>query len=174
MPVSPSHALIQKAAERLKGVVHPPEWAPFVKTGVHKTRPPSQPDWWYVRAASVLRTVEERGPIGVNKLRVKYGGKKDRGARPEEFRPGSGNILRKILQQLEAAQLIAKGERGRHKGRMVTPKGRALLVKVSKEVTPKAPKAPPSKPDAEAKPEKAQAKGEKAEAAGKAGMPEAA
>jgi len=143
MPVPPSQAVIRKTAERLKGVVHAPEWAAFAKTGVHKARPPEDPDWWYVRAASVLRAVEQKGPIGVNKLRVKYGGKKDRGMKPEEFRRGSGSVLRKILQQLEAAQLVSKADKGVHRGRLVTPKGRALLVKVAKEVGALPPKSPP-------------------------------
>jgi small subunit ribosomal protein S19e len=125
--------LIEKVAESLKSLreIQPPEWATFVKTGTHKQRPPTRPDWWYVRAAAVLRSVFKLGPIGVSKLRVKYGGKKDRGHKPEEFRKGSGNILRKILQQLEKAGLIKKVDKGVHKGRIVTGRGKSILDKAA-------------------------------------------
>ena len=39
--------LILKAAEELKKIpeIKPPEWAPFVKTGMHKQRAPVKDDW---------------------------------------------------------------------------------------------------------------------------------
>ena len=51
--------LIGKAAEKLKKVpeIQPPEWAKYVKTGMHKQRQPVEADWWYMRSASVLRAV---------------------------------------------------------------------------------------------------------------------
>ena len=109
----PVNDLLIKTAEELKNIkeITPPIWADFVKTGVHKERPPVQKDWWYVRAASVLRILHILGPVGVSKLRNKYGGKKNRGARPEKFFRSSGNILRKVLQQLEAAGLAEKAEK---------------------------------------------------------------
>ena len=57
--------LIDEMKEKLKGVeqIKPPEWAAFVKTGVHKERPPQQEDWWYIRAAAVLRKVGSEGKI---------------------------------------------------------------------------------------------------------------
>lgn len=128
--------LIEKVAQKLKEIpeIQPTEWADFVKTGVHKERPPENGDWWYIRAAAILRSVYLLGPIGVSKLRTKYGGKKNRGVKPERFYKGSGNIIRTILQQLEAAELIKQGEIGVHKGRLVTPKGKSLLDKTATEV----------------------------------------
>ena len=113
-------------------LVDPPEWTPFVKTGVHKERPPTEADWWYVRAGSVLRKISVIGPIGVNKLRRHYGGRKNRGHRPEHFYRGSGTITRKILQQLESAKLIAKADIAGHKGRVLTPQGEKLLASCRK------------------------------------------
>ena len=123
--------IINKAAEALKKIEHikAPEWAEFVKTGTFKERPPVEKDWWYKRAASVLRRIYLNGPIGVSRLRIKYGGKKNRGVKPEKFYKGSGNIIRKILQQLETAELIKQNEQGR-KGRIVTNKGRSFLDKL--------------------------------------------
>jgi NDP-sugar pyrophosphorylase family protein len=51
--------LVEKAAEELKKIdaLKMPTWANFVKTGVAKERPPIETDWWYKRAASILRKV---------------------------------------------------------------------------------------------------------------------
>ena len=127
-----TNELIAKASEELKKVIKAPEWAQFVKTGVHKERPPVEKDWFYKRAAAILRSVYIKGPIGTNKLRIKYGGRKNRGQAQEKFYRGSGNIIRKALQQLEEAGLIKKAEKGVHKGRMITPKGKSFLDKLSK------------------------------------------
>ncbi|MBD3262775.1 30S ribosomal protein S19e [Candidatus Woesearchaeota archaeon] len=128
--------LIKEVAARLKEIkeIAPPEWAKFVKTGVHKERPPQQKDWWYIRAAAILRSIYKNGPVGVSKLRSKYGGKQDRECRPEKFRKGSGAIIRKIIQQLEKAELIKHKKTGVHKGRVITPKGTSLLNKAAVKV----------------------------------------
>lgn len=129
----PPNEFNDKLAEELKNVkeIQAPEWAKFVKTGVHKERPPVRNDWWHVRAASVLKKVYKLGPIGTAKLRTLYGGRKRRGYRKEHHADGSGSIIRKILQQLEEAKLIAKVEDGVHKGRKVTKQGNELLKKVA-------------------------------------------
>ncbi len=128
--------LIKKAASDLKKIDHikEPSWAKFVKTGASKERPPIELDWWYARAASVLRKIYLMGPIGVNKLRKKYGGKKNRGHKPERFYPGSGNIIRKVLQQLEKAEFVKYSEKSVHKGRVITPKGKKFLDKIADEL----------------------------------------
>lgn len=128
------NALILALAKEFEsvGAIKAPEWAKFVKTGAHKERPPAQENWWYVRAAAVLRTVFRDGPIGVAKLRSKYGGRKNRGSKPEKFVKGSGNIIRKILQQLDAAGYTKKMDKG--KGRVILPSGQAILQKVANSV----------------------------------------
>jgi len=130
----PADKLIQKTAQELKKIqeIKAPSWACFIKTGSHKERPPTQEDWWYIRAASMLRKISILGPIGTNKLKRKYGGKKNRGHKPEKFYPGSGNITRKILQQLEKAGLLKQENIKNHKGRILTPKGKTLLHNISK------------------------------------------
>lgn len=128
---------IESLAQELKKLeeVKPPKWATFVKTGHFKERPPVRADWWYVRAAAVLRSIYKLGPVGVQKLRTKYGGKKGRGHKSEHFYKGSGNIIRKILQQLEKAGFIKQTQKGVHKGRMITPKGESFLSKLAKEIS---------------------------------------
>ena len=128
--------VIDKAGMALKNVkeVKMPSWGSFVKTGVNKERPPTNLDWWYIRAASVLTKVYRYGPIGVSKLRTKYGGKKNRGYKPERFYKGSGSIIRKVLQQLEKAGLVENKQIGVHKGKVITKKGKSFLDKIAKEV----------------------------------------
>ncbi|MBU0980742.1 MAG: 30S ribosomal protein S19e [Nanoarchaeota archaeon] len=125
--------LIEKAAAQMKEMeeFRPPEWASIVKTGVHKERPPLQKDWWYHRSAAVLCSVRRLGPIGVSKLRTKYGGKKNRGMKSEHHYRGSGSIIRHVLQQLEKAEFIKQNEEGR-KGRKITPKGLKFLASLVK------------------------------------------
>jgi small subunit ribosomal protein S19e len=121
----PPDALIKRLGEELKKKpeMTPPAWAPFVKTGVHKELPPEDPDWWYIRSGAVLRRIYRDGPVGVQRLRSVYGGSKNRGAKPNKFRKGSGAILRKVLQQLEAAGLVEKSKTGRS----ISPAGRAFV-----------------------------------------------
>ena len=132
------NALIERVAKKLKEIdaIEPPVWAAYVKTGMHKERVPDQPDWWYYRAAAILRQIYIR-PRGVSRLRRKYGGKKNRGHAPERFYPGSGSIIRKCLQQLEAAGFVKKGS----KGREITPAGRSFLDKIATEIAREAEKA---------------------------------
>ncbi|RLG74865.1 MAG: 30S ribosomal protein S19e [Thermoprotei archaeon] len=130
----PADMLIKRLAEHLKRIpeIRPPPWVNFVKTGPHKERVPEDPDWWYVRAASILRKlyITDRA-IGIETFRVIYGGLKRRGSAPPHFRRAGGSHIRKILQQLEKAGLVKKvsGE-----GRTLTPPGRALLDRVAWEV----------------------------------------
>ncbi|MBW2966156.1 30S ribosomal protein S19e [Candidatus Woesearchaeota archaeon] len=128
--------LIEKVAEELKKIdaIKAPEWTKFVKTGVHRERAPAEEDWWYKRAAAVLRTVCVMGPIGVSKLRTKYGGKKRRGHKPPQFRKGSGSIIRKVLQQLDKAGFTKFAEKGVHKGRIITKEGKLFLKKIADSI----------------------------------------
>ncbi|HDI06773.1 MAG TPA: 30S ribosomal protein S19e [Candidatus Bathyarchaeota archaeon] len=130
----PAEAFIEKLARHLKenvDEVEPPPWALYVKTGAHAQRPPQNPDWWYVRCASLLRKLYIHGPLGVERLRGEYGGRKDYGVRPEHAVKAGGAILRKALQQLEAAGLVEKFQ---NKGRRLTRDGRKLLEMLAEEV----------------------------------------
>jgi small subunit ribosomal protein S19e len=152
--------LINKAAEELKknNAIQPPVWAEFVKTGVHRERAPLNKDWWYVRVAAVLRTIyRSEGPIGVSKLRTKYGGKRRRGYRPPHFYKGSGNIMRKVLQQLEKAGFLKKVEKEQNKGRIITKEGKSFLDKLATQVqklTVKTEVASEQKPEVKVEPKK--------------------
>lgn len=124
--------LIERAAKELEKIeeIKPPEWSKFAKTGVHKERPPTQENWWYMRSAALLRRIYLE-KSGVSRLRAVYGGRKSRGHKPEHKYRASGAVIRKVLQQLEAAGFV-KTEKG--KGRMITPKGQSFLNRIAKDV----------------------------------------
>ena len=138
----PANILIRRLAQDLKSreEIAPPEWMQFVKTGAHKERAPDDPDFWFVRCASILRKVYLNGPIGTERLRIVYGGRKRRGVKPNRFQKGSGAIVRTALQQLERAGFIMKQGT---KGRELTDIGRSYMDKLSSALKKELSKAIP-------------------------------
>lgn len=131
----PAQEYNNKLAEALreKEEFQMPEWALFIKTSVSKTRPPEKTDWWYFRVASILRQIYIKGVVGVNRLRTKYGSRKNRGMKPEVFKKASGKIIRTMLQQAEKAGLIEKFKeqvKGKRMGRQLTKQGKEFLESI--------------------------------------------
>ncbi len=118
-------------AEALKkySEIQQPEWLIFVKSGHGKQRPIEEINFWHMRAASVLRQIYLRGSVGVQRLRTRYGNRKNRGKQPAHFVRGSGKIVRLILQQSEKAGILTKAT-GKGKGRMLTEDGNKLLESI--------------------------------------------
>lgn len=125
--------LIIRTAEKLKqnAAIVPPEWAEFVKTGADKEKSPSQDDWWFTRAASILRKLYVKGPMGSSKMASEYGGYRDKGTMPNRAVKGSRNIARKCMIQLEKAGYVVSKDK---KGRAISPSGMSLLDNVAKEI----------------------------------------
>jgi small subunit ribosomal protein S19e len=71
------------------------------------------------------------GPIGLERLRADYGGRKNFGVKPEHAVKAGGSNIRKILQQLEAAGLLQTAS---SQGRKMTSKGRKLLQEVAEDL----------------------------------------
>lgn len=128
----PPNKLVEDISEKLKDMdsIESPSWAPYVKTGIHKEKAPLDEDWWYKRVSAILRSVYTQGPVGISKLRGKYGGKQERGSKPSRVAKGSGSIVRIALKQLEEEGLVQKEK----KGRLITPKGQALLDNTAYEI----------------------------------------
>jgi small subunit ribosomal protein S19e len=130
----PASKFIEKLAKYLKenvDEVQPPAWATVAKTGSHVEKQPQNQYWWYTRSASILRKVYVHGPIGLEKLRADYGGRKGFTVRPNHASKAGGSNVRKSLQQLEAAGLVEKAS---IKGRRMSPKGRKLLKDVAEDL----------------------------------------
>jgi small subunit ribosomal protein S19e len=105
-----------------------PEWGFYVKTSMSKKRPPEDSaGWWYKRVASILRQIYINNVVGVQRLRVKYGSRKNRGSKPETFMRASGKVIRTMLQQGEKAGFLEKVKEGRRFGRKLTVKGKEFL-----------------------------------------------
>ncbi len=126
-----------KLAEALKKIPEfkHPEWVKYVKSSPSKERPVEDTDFWYKRAASILRQIYRNKTIGVNRLRTKYGSKQNRGFKPERFKRAGGKIIRVILQQsdktgfTEIAKKI-KGVAEIKSGRKLTEKGKKFLESI--------------------------------------------
>ena len=127
----PASMLIEKLAKHLKenvDQISPPPWSNIVKTGSHVEKVPQNPDWWYLRCASVFRKIYVHGPIGAEKLREDYGGKKGSTVKPAHVAKAGKAIVRKALQQLEAAGFV---ETLKPQGRRLTREGRKLLQEIA-------------------------------------------
>ena len=130
----PAQEFNLKLAEALKKIpaFKAPEWVEFVKSGPAKERPIDDEDFWFKRAASILRQIYRKKIVGVNRLRTKYGSKKNRGMKPEKFKKAGGKIIRTILQQCDTAGFTeiakpVKGIRSKKPGRQLTDKGKKFL-----------------------------------------------
>uniref|UniRef100_A0A804R3K8 40S ribosomal protein S19 n=1 Tax=Zea mays TaxID=4577 RepID=A0A804R3K8_MAIZE len=101
------------------------------KTARFKELPPYDPDWYYIRAASVARKIYLRQGIGVGGFQKIYGGRQRNGSRPPHFCKSSGAISRNILQQLQEMGIIDVDPKG---GRRITSQGRRDLDQVAGRV----------------------------------------
>jgi len=130
----PADEIIKRISRYLKEnvpEVSPPPWAAFVKTGSHLENLPQNPDWWYIRSASLLRKIYINGLIGIARLRKEYGGRRGKGNVGKHVKKGGGAIIRASLQQLEEAGLVKTVEK---KGRIMTNEGVALLDSLATEI----------------------------------------
>ncbi|CAL5196394.1 unnamed protein product [Lathyrus oleraceus] len=127
--VSP-HEFVKAYSAHLKrsGKMELPEWTDIVKTAKFKELAPYDPDWYYIRAASMARKIYLRGGLGVGAFQRIYGGSQRNGSRPPHFCKSSGSIARNILQQLQNMNLIELDTKG---GRKITSSGRRDLDQVA-------------------------------------------
>ncbi|GMT01877.1 hypothetical protein PENTCL1PPCAC_24051, partial [Pristionchus entomophagus] len=126
--------VVKRIAHFLKqtGKVKVPEWSDLVKLGVTKDMAPVNPDWYYIRAASLARRLYIRSPVGVNTFRNIYGSKLRRGVQPNSYAKASGCVIRKALKSLEALKWVDKSEDG--KGRILSKQGRKDLDRISADL----------------------------------------
>merc|ERR1711915_189882 len=113
------------------GKVKSPDWVSLVKTGKYKELPPSDPNWFLTRVASVARHIYLRSPVGVGALTKIYGGRERRGVAPSHFCRGSGSIARKALQALESLKFVEKDADG---GRILTSQGQRHLDRIAAQI----------------------------------------
>jgi len=125
--------VVLKIAEKLEKdkEMNPPEWSKFVKSGANKERPPQQKNWWYLRSAAILKKVHADGPVGIQRLRTRFGSRKRRGHKPAHHYRAGGKVIRTMIQQLEKTGYIQQNKTGR-RGRVITSKGQRIVDRLSK------------------------------------------
>ena len=131
---APTREFIVALAAHFKksGKIELPAWHDLVKTGVAKELCPQDPDWYYVRAASIARKIYLRGGTGVGGLTKVYGSGYRRGVKPSHFQQASSGLIRHMLQQLEEIDLIAKKKD--RKGRFITRNGQRELDTIAAQI----------------------------------------
>ncbi len=126
-----SSTLIRKAAEKLSDAKIPkPVYVDFVKSGAGKERTPQDPMFWYIRCASILRQAYVNGPIGVSRLRTRYGTRKRHTVGRHHHMRAGGSMIKDAFDALEKAGYVKKTK----KGRAITQSGKSFLDKVANEV----------------------------------------
>merc|ERR1712189_49885 len=125
--VDPQQFVIAFAAHLKKSKLKVPEFVEIVKTSKAHELGPLDPDWFYVRAASVARHVYLRPNVGVGAVRKIYGGAKRNGTRPNHFCLSSSNVA-KVLQSLEGIKIVTKDANG---GRSIAPTGRRDMDRIA-------------------------------------------
>ena len=90
--------------------------------------PPLDPDWYYVRAASIIRRIYLNGGIGVGALARWYGQATSTKSRPEHFVRAARGLIRHILRNLQACGLVEETDKG---GRRVTAEGQKVRAGAS-------------------------------------------
>lgn len=124
-------AFVRAYAQHLKrqGKLEIPKWVDYVKTSPAKELAPYDPDWFYVRCASIARKVYLRPNTGVGALTKVYGSNHRRGTKTEHFREANAGILRYMVKQLEAIKVLEKVPNG--KGRRISNIGRQDLDRIA-------------------------------------------
>lgn len=128
---------IKAYAEHLKrsGKMELPSWWDVVKTASFKEFSPADPDWYYIRAASIARKVYLTKHTGIGALKKAYGGAARRGVHRQHFQQASGGLIRHILHQLEEMKVVEKCEEGVKKGgRRITNHGQQDLDRIAGQV----------------------------------------
>ena len=124
-------ALIKKVSEKLKSAgVAKPAYVEYVKTGAGKERVPFDIDFYFVRCASLLRQVYLNGPIGVSRLRTRYGARKGHTVHRHHHKRSGGSVIKDAFDSLEKLNYIKKTP----KGRVITPTGKSFMDKASNEI----------------------------------------
>lgn len=127
-----SSALVKTAAAKLQEQKLPmPVYVTVVKTGPSRERAPEQTDFWYIRCSALLRQVYINGPIGVSRLRARYGSRKVHTVTKHHWKRAGGSIITDALNALEKAGYVKKGKTGR----VITPQGKSFLDKVANSIS---------------------------------------
>jgi small subunit ribosomal protein S19e len=122
--------VVKLAAERLKTQLKKPAYVDYVKSGANKERVPQDPDFFFMRSASILRQIYVNGPIGVSKLRTRYGSRQEHVVHRRHHVKSGGSVIRDAMQGLEKLGYVNNTKAGR----VITPQGQSFMDKLAKEL----------------------------------------
>lgn len=120
-------ALFLKKSGKLKI----PDNMDIVKTAKFKELAPNNPDWFYIRCASILRRLYHRSPAGVGAIKKIYGGRQRNGVRPSHFCRADGSVARRAVQALEAIKMVEQHADG---GRKLSAQGQRDLDRIAAQI----------------------------------------
>ena len=128
-----AHDFVIAYAAHLKriGKIEVPKWADLVKTGTAKELAPYDPDWYYIRAAAIVRKIYLREGTGVGSLRKRFGGNYRRGSAPDKHQDAAGGLIRTICLNLDKLNITEATGKG---GRKVSRTGQQALDLVAGQV----------------------------------------
>lgn len=103
-----------------------PDWVDYVKTAPGRELPPLDPDWYYVRAASLARKIYLNHGLGVGALANWYGKTTAKRNTPQKHHKASRKVIRHILNQVRQQ---ARGIRGAMRGAALAAARRAISAR---------------------------------------------
>ena len=133
----PSNKFINQLASFLKekNIIKIPKYAPLVKTSRANDCEPINPDYFYYKAAAIVRKLylTKSKNAGVGSLRVMFSKKERRGSQPPKTFRAGGKIIREIVIQLKNADYVKNhgGKEETYSGLYLTKKGRSELDKIA-------------------------------------------
>jgi small subunit ribosomal protein S19e len=114
---------VRTMAAHLKqsGKLFVPNCTELTKNSHGNERAPQNPDWYYYRAAAVLRRIYLRPGTGYGGLGKAFAVLKNNGSRPEKTIKAARGMLHWVCRSLEGLKLVQKGKQS---GRVLTRDGR--------------------------------------------------
>jgi len=113
-----------------QGKIEIPKWVDIVKTSTANELSPLDPDWYYVKCASIARKVYLHPHIGVGFIARSYSSRKNNGVAREHTVAATTGIIRNMLAQLEKIGVVQKVG----KGRSITRVGQQDLDRIAGQV----------------------------------------
>merc|ERR1712048_1450934 len=106
----PANDYIAAYADFLKKTnkIELPKWVDLVKTGHYHELTPYDEDWFYTRAAAIMRKIYVKPNVGVGRLANKFGGKERNGSVRKHHAKDSRAVIRACLKALEKAKLMIR------------------------------------------------------------------
>merc|ERR1712021_250943 len=134
----PANDFIAAYADFLKRTnkIELPKWVDLVKTGHYHELAPYDEDWFYTRAAAIMRKIYVKPCVGVGRLANKFGAKERNGSARKHHAKDSKGVIRACMKSLEKARILMKRPTGDQKYfcRVVTPEGQKAINHIAGEV----------------------------------------